>query len=196
MDHSFGGGSWSMIPNIPVHSNPTTPANQDHLYLQQQQQQQQFHHQQQQFLHQQQQQQFHPQQQFHQQQFQPQQQQLQPQPQQQRFQQHPQQNQQQHHDHQSLASHFHLLHLVENLADAIENGTRDQHSDSLVTELTNQFEKCQQLLNSISGSINAKAMTVEGQKRKLEESEQLLNQRKDLIAKYRNSVDELIKTEP
>ncbi|KAG5523534.1 hypothetical protein RHGRI_035366 [Rhododendron griersonianum] len=71
-----------------------------------------------------------------------------------------------------------LLQLVENLADAIENGTRDQHSDSLVTELTSQFEKCQQLLNSISGSINAKAMTVEGQKRKLEESEQLLNQRK------------------
>ncbi|KAI8529662.1 hypothetical protein RHMOL_Rhmol12G0242000 [Rhododendron molle] len=71
-----------------------------------------------------------------------------------------------------------LLQLVENLADTIENGTRDQHSDSLVTELTSQFEKCQQLLNSISGSINAKAMTVEGQKRKLEESEQLLNQRK------------------
>ncbi|KAF5931927.1 hypothetical protein HYC85_028098, partial [Camellia sinensis] len=86
--------------------------------------------------------------------------------------------------------------LVENLADAIENGTRDQNSDALVTDLNNHFEKCQQLLNSISGSINAKTMTVEGQKLKFEESEQLLNQRKDLIAKYRNSVEELIKAEP
>ncbi|XP_058193902.1 mediator of RNA polymerase II transcription subunit 9 [Rhododendron vialii] len=194
MDHSFGGGSWSMIPNIQVHSNPTTPSNQDHLFLQPQQQQfqpqQQFHHQQQQQFHNQQQQQ-----QFSQQQFQPpQQQQLQQQ--QQRYPQQQPQPQQQSHHHPSLASHFHLLHLVENLADAIENGTRDQHSDSLVTELTSQFEKCQQLLNSISGSINAKAMTVEGQKRKLEESEQLLNQRKDLISKYRNSVEELIKSEP
>ncbi|RVX17258.1 Mediator of RNA polymerase II transcription subunit 9 [Vitis vinifera] len=107
-----------------------------------------------------------------------------------------QQQQQQHHHHQSLASHFHLLHLVENLSDAIENGTRDQHSDALVRELNSHFEKCQQLLNSISVSINTKAMTVEGQKRKLEESEQLLNQRRDLIAKYRNSVEDLIKSEP
>ncbi|KAH7839110.1 hypothetical protein Vadar_021604 [Vaccinium darrowii] len=193
MDHSYGGGSWTMIPNIPVHSNPTTPSNQDHLFLPPQQQfqtQQQFHHQQQQFQNQQQQQQ--QQQQFSQQQFQPQQQQ---QLQQQRYPPQQQQQQQNHH-HPSLASHFHLLHLVENLADAVENGTRDQHSDALVAELTSQFEKCQQLLNSISGSINAKSMTVEGQKRKLEESEQLLNQRKDLISKYRNSVEELIKSEP
>ncbi|GMQ08328.1 hypothetical protein CsSME_00052107 [Camellia sinensis var. sinensis] len=89
-----------------------------------------------------------------------------------------------------------MFQLVENLADAIENGTRDQNSDALVTDLNNHFEKCQQLLNSISGSINAKTMTVEGQKLKFEESEQLLNQRKDLIAKYRNSVEELIKAEP
>ncbi|XP_010251996.1 PREDICTED: mediator of RNA polymerase II transcription subunit 9-like isoform X2 [Nelumbo nucifera] len=99
------------------------------------------------------------------------QQQLQ-QPQQQQPQRH-----QQHHQHQSLASHFHLLHLVENLSEAIESGTRDQHSDALVNELTSHFEKCQQLLNSISVSINTKAMTVDGQKRKMEESEQLLNQR-------------------
>ncbi|KAA3489248.1 mediator of RNA polymerase II transcription subunit 9 isoform X2 [Gossypium australe] len=59
--------------------------------------------------------------------------------------------------------------LVENLADAIDNGSRDQHSD---------------------------ALTVEGQKKKLEESEQLLNQRRDLIAKYRSSVEDLLKTEP
>ncbi|XP_042504932.1 mediator of RNA polymerase II transcription subunit 9 isoform X2 [Macadamia integrifolia] len=81
-----------------------------------------------------------------------QQQQLQQQQQQQQ-----QRHQQQHHQHQSLASHFHLLHLVENLADAIESGTRDQHSDT-VSDLTGHFEKCQQILNSISGSINAKAM--------------------------------------
>ncbi|KAH8514514.1 hypothetical protein H0E87_007375 [Populus deltoides] len=86
--------------------------------------------------------------------------------------------------------------LAENLADAIENGTRDQHSDALVNELNTHFDKCQQLLNSISSSINAKAMTVEGQKRKLEESEQLLNQRRELIGKYRNSVEELLKSEP
>ncbi|XVF26964.1 hypothetical protein REPUB_Repub14bG0065700 [Reevesia pubescens] len=88
-----------------------------------------------------------------------------------------QQEVQQNQHHQSLASHFHLLHLVENLGDAIDNGSRDQHSDALINELNNHFEKCQQLLNSIAASINGKAMTVEGQKRKLEESEQLLNQR-------------------
>ncbi|MQL99455.1 hypothetical protein Taro_032178 [Colocasia esculenta] len=82
--------------------------------------------------------------------------------------------------------------LVESLAGAVESGTRDQHLDSLVNELTNRFNSCQQLLNSISGSINAKAVTVEGQKRKLEESEQLLNQRRELINRYRNSVEELV----
>ncbi|KAK5831090.1 hypothetical protein PVK06_014885 [Gossypium arboreum] len=69
--------------------------------------------------------------------------------------------------------------LVENLADTIDNGSRDQHSDALVNELNNHFEKCQQLLNSIAASINSKSMTVEGQKKKLEESEQLLNQRRE-----------------
>ncbi|KAG9455658.1 hypothetical protein H6P81_000166 [Aristolochia fimbriata] len=116
--------------------------------------------------------------------------------QQQQVQQQQQQQQQpQQHHHQSLASHFHLLHLVEKLAEAIESGSRDQQSDALVNELTNHFEKCQQLLNSISGSIGTKVKTVEGQKHKVEESEQLLNQRKDLIAKYRNSVEELLKSD-
>ncbi|KAF6157125.1 hypothetical protein GIB67_041586 [Kingdonia uniflora] len=128
---------------------------------------------------------------IHQQQYQLQHQTNQLQQQPQRF--HNQQQQQ--HHHQSLASHFHLLHLVESLADAVENGTRDQQSDALVTELTGSFEKCQQLLNSIAGSINSKAVTVEGQKRKLEESEQLLSQRRDLIMKYRESVEELIKSD-
>ncbi|CAK7356864.1 unnamed protein product [Dovyalis caffra] len=184
MDHSFsggGGGSWTMIPNLPTHSSSPAHSNQDQFYLPQQQQQQftqfqqqpQFNQQQQQFQ----------QQQHHHHQYQ----------QQQRF---IQQQQQQNHQHQSLASHFHILHLVENLADAIENGNRDQHSDSLVNELNTHFDKCQQLLNSISSSINAKAMTVEGQKRKLEESDQLLNQRRELIGKYRNSVEELLKSEP
>ncbi|KAI5647918.1 hypothetical protein M9H77_33923 [Catharanthus roseus] len=150
--------------------------------------------------------------------------------------------------------------LLENLVDAIENGTRDQHSDALVSELNNQFEKCQQLINSISGSINSKSMeyfetsnmllcrirgdpgrdiregghkqrslrrtidvrgqagelwhishidgdgrqeghgpkvplTVEGQKRKLEGNEYLLNQRRDHISKYKNSMEELLKSE-
>ncbi|KAL1333579.1 hypothetical protein AAHE18_11G111100 [Arachis hypogaea] len=112
------------------------------------------------------------------------------------LQQQQQQQQQQQNLHQSLASHYHLLHLVENLAEVIEHGTPDQQSDALITELSTHFEKCQQLLNSISDSISTKAMTFEGQNKKLEESEQLLNQRRDLIANYRNSVEELVKSEP
>ncbi|XP_044495850.1 mediator of RNA polymerase II transcription subunit 9-like [Mangifera indica] len=175
MDPYSGSGSWTMIPTIQTHTNSPAPSNQDHLFLSPQHHQQQF---------------------YQQPQF-PQQQQFQQQPQlQHRTIQQQQQQQQQNQHHQSLASHFHLLHLVENLADAIENGTRDQHSDALVSEFSNHFEKCQQLLNSISGSISSKAMTVEGQKRKLEECEQLQNQRRELIGKYKNSVEELIKSEP
>ncbi|KAL0009667.1 hypothetical protein SO802_004775 [Lithocarpus litseifolius] len=175
---SSGGGNWSMIPSIPTHShsNASTPSNQDHLYLNPQQpQSQQF--------------QLHPQQQQQQMHYQQQQQQ-------QRILQQQQQQQQQQHQHQSLASHFHLLHMVENLAEVIDHGTRDQQSDTVVTDLNNHFEKCQLLLNSIASSIPTKAMTVDSQKRKLEESEQLLNQRRDLIAKYRSSVEGLIKSEP
>ncbi|TVU33748.1 hypothetical protein EJB05_15552, partial [Eragrostis curvula] len=95
--------------------------------------------------------------------------------------------------HASLASHFHLLHLVTKLADAIGTGTRDPNFDSLVEELTSQFARCQQLLNSISGTISSKSTTVEGQRQSLEETRQLLDQRKDLIAKYRSSVEDLIK---
>ncbi|OWM76684.1 mediator of RNA polymerase II transcription subunit 9 isoform X1 [Punica granatum] len=182
MDPAYtGGGSWNMIPSMPAHSNISAASSQDHLFHQQQQ------------LHQ-----FQKQQQQFQQQFQ-QQQQQQHQQQHQRLLQHQQQQQQQQQQHQSLASHFHLLHLVESLAEAIENGTRDQHSDALigvkVSELKNNFEKCQQLLNSIAGSISSKAVTVEGQRHKLEETEQILNQRRDLIGKYRNSVEELINSE-
>ncbi|OVA08149.1 hypothetical protein BVC80_1721g3 [Macleaya cordata] len=162
------GGSWVSIPNTQSHNITPTSSNQDR-FLHHHQQQPQHHHHLQQQQQQQQQRHHHPQQ--------------------------LQQQQQQNHHHPSLASHFHLLHLVENLADAIENGTRDQHSDVLVNELTNNFEKCQQLLNSIAGSINTKAVTVEGQRRKLEETDHLLNQRRDLIAKYKNSVEELIKSE-
>eukprot|EP00268_Persea_americana_P052786 TRINITY_DN5935_c0_g1_i2.p1 TRINITY_DN5935_c0_g1~~TRINITY_DN5935_c0_g1_i2.p1 ORF type:complete len:147 (+),score=38.54 TRINITY_DN5935_c0_g1_i2:374-814(+) len=111
------------------------------------------------------------------------------------YSQHHQQQQHQQHHHQSLASHFHLLHLVESLAEVTENGTRDMHSDALVKDLTSHFESCQQLLNSISESIKTKAMTVDGQKHKLEESEQLLNQRRDLIAKYRSSIEDLVKSD-
>ncbi|EOA38462.1 hypothetical protein CARUB_v10010152mg [Capsella rubella] len=98
--------------------------------------------------------------------------------------------------HQSLASHFHLYPMVEKLTDAIENGTRDQNSDALVTELNSHFEKCQQLLNSISGSLGSKTMTVDGQKRNVEESEQLLQQRRDLIVEYRKSIEDIVKIEP
>ncbi|KAL6607953.1 hypothetical protein ACP70R_041016 [Stipagrostis hirtigluma subsp. patula] len=93
----------------------------------------------------------------------------------------------------SLASHFHLLHLVTRLADVIGTGTRDQNSDALVEELTSHFARCQQLLNSISGTISSKSTTVEGQRQSLDETRQLLDQRKDLITKYRSSVEDLIK---
>ncbi|KAJ4731372.1 Mediator of RNA polymerase II transcription subunit 9 [Rhynchospora pubera] len=96
--------------------------------------------------------------------------------------------------HASLASHFHLLPLVEKLANGIEAGSRDQHFDTLLEELTNQFTRCQQLLNSISGTISSKSMTVEGQKRLLEETMQQLNQRRDLMNKYRLGVEEVTKS--
>lgn len=101
----------------------------------------------------------------------------------------PQQQQQ----HSSLASHFHLLHLVTRLGDAIGTGTRDQTFDALVEELTSQFARCQQLLNVISGTLSSRSITVEGQAQSLEETRHLLDQRKDLIAKYRISVEDLIK---
>ncbi|KAF4399273.1 hypothetical protein G4B88_022356 [Cannabis sativa] len=180
-----GGGSWTMIPtNIQSHSNVSTPSNQDNLY---------GHHHQQQFqphqspLYQQQQQQQPLLLQQQQQQLQPQQ--TPPPPAQQQPQ--PQPPPQQHH--QSLASHFHLFHLVSKLAETVDNGTRDQQSDALISDLNTHFEKCQQLLNSISGSISTKAMTVDGQKKKLEESQQMLNQRRDLMNKYIHSVQELVK---
>ncbi|XP_021319785.1 uncharacterized protein LOC8085871 isoform X1 [Sorghum bicolor] len=83
--------------------------------------------------------------------------------------------------------------LVTRLADAIGTGTRDQNSDALVEELTSQFARCQQLLNSISGTISSKSTTVEGQRQSLDETRQLLDQRKELITKYRSSVEDLLK---
>lgn len=123
-----------MIPNVQSHSNSPAHSNQDQFYLLQQQSQQQ--------------QQFNPQNQ----------QQIQFQQQQRLIQQQPPQNQ----HHQSLASHFHLLHvlflsylyifvflisnrvifmrdlpqLVENLSEVIDNGSRDQQSDALVCFLS------------------------------------------------------------
>ncbi|GAU23078.1 hypothetical protein TSUD_183780 [Trifolium subterraneum] len=189
MDHySSPGGTWTMIPTPNSNSQIQSQSNQD-LYLQQQQ-----------FLHQQQQQQSFQQPQTPNSQFQQQLYQQQQQQQQQLIlqqQQQPQQQQQQQQNlHQSLASHFHLLNLVENLAELVEHGNPDQQSDTLIAELSNHFDKCQQLLNSISASISTKAMTVEGQKKKLEESEQLLNQRRDLIANYSKSVEDLVGSEP
>ncbi|KAM3699482.1 hypothetical protein ACJW31_05G028900 [Castanea mollissima] len=108
----------------------------------------------------------------------------------------PQQQQrflQQHNQHQSLASHFHLLHYIFT-CNPIQNLNLYLHKH--VSDLNKHFEKCQPLLNSIAASLSTKAMTVEDQRRKLEESEQLLNQRRDMIAKYRSSVVELVKSEP
>ncbi|KFK31157.1 hypothetical protein AALP_AA6G075900 [Arabis alpina] len=201
--------NWSIIPNVQQsQGNFNTPTNQDHLFLQQQQQSQ-FHQQQQQqeiqFQQFQQQQQFIQQQQFHRQRLLQSPSLQSPPPQtlvhtpQSMMIHTPQQQQQLVHtpqQHQSLASHFHLYPLVEKLADVIENGSRDQNSDALVTELNGHFDKCQQLLNSISGTLGSKTMTVDGQERNLEESEQLLQQRRELIVGYRKSIEELVKIVP
>ncbi|CAI0473318.1 unnamed protein product [Linum tenue] len=210
-----GGGGWTMIPNMTAHANSPAHSNQDQYFLHQQptpppQQFNQFQQQSPQQL---------VQQQFNQQQFQQQQPPPPPQQQQQQQQFQPmqsppqrliqQQTPPQPPPQQSLASHFRLSPLVEKLADAVENGTRDPQSDALVNELNIHFEKCQQLLNSISSSISSKSMsfdshmvwmfgmeTVEGQEKKLEETEQLLDQRRDLIGNYKNSVEDLIKSDP
>uniref|UniRef100_A0A453DXM9 Uncharacterized protein n=1 Tax=Aegilops tauschii subsp. strangulata TaxID=200361 RepID=A0A453DXM9_AEGTS len=49
--------------------------------------------------------------------------------------------------------------LVTRLGDAIATGTRDQAFDALVEELTSQFARSQQLLNSISGTLSSKSVT-------------------------------------
>lgn len=85
---------------------------------------------------------------------------------------------------------------MEKLANAVENGTRDAHADTLINEVSGHFEKCQELLNSISGSINSNDLAVEGQKQRLEENKNLLKQRSNFISKYKASVEELLKSEP
>ncbi|CAI9092634.1 OLC1v1027935C1 [Oldenlandia corymbosa var. corymbosa] len=169
MDH-YGGGSWTMISNVQNHGvgggASSNPSTPSSSNPHH------HHHHQQHDLYTIQ-QQAPPQQQFYQQRVQ----------------------QQQQPPHQSLSSHFHLSQLVENLAEVTENGSRDQHSDALVAELTSQFDKCQQLLNSMSGSINSRSMTLEGQKCQMEECDHLSKQRRDLISKYRSSVEKLINPE-
>ncbi|XP_010499468.1 PREDICTED: mediator of RNA polymerase II transcription subunit 9 [Camelina sativa] len=83
---------------------------------------------------------------------------------------------------ESLASHFNVYHLVKKLSEATETGTRDQNSDALVAEVDSHFDKCQQLFYSISRSLGSNNDEyVDGQKGKLEESEQLLQQKTALI---------------
>ncbi|KAE8796290.1 Mediator of RNA polymerase II transcription subunit 9 [Hordeum vulgare] len=50
--------------------------------------------------------------------------------------------------------------LVTRLGDAIATGTRDQAFDALVEELTSQFARSQQLLNSISGTLSSKSVVL------------------------------------
>ncbi|XP_006306108.2 mediator of RNA polymerase II transcription subunit 9 [Capsella rubella] len=98
---------------------------------------------------------------------------------------------------ESLASHFNLYPSVEKLSETTETGTRDQDSDAVVTEVKSHFDKCQQLLSSISISLGSYDKEyVDGQKGKLEESEQLLQQRKELIEEYKKSAEEILKKEP
>lgn len=100
------------------------------------------------------------------------------------------QNQLQLQQHQPSASQFHLFPLIEGLASTVEGGVRDQNSDILVNELTAQFEKCQQLLNALAGPNDT--VTVRGQKQKLEEYEKQLNNRRDLIMKYKSIVENYV----
>ncbi|KAF3485834.1 hypothetical protein F2Q69_00053863 [Brassica cretica] len=97
---------------------------------------------------------------------------------------------------QPLASHFHLYPLVEKLANAVETGTRDQNSNAMVLELSGYFNKSQQMLNSVSEALGLKTMYVDGQKRKLGETEKLLQQRRELIVEYRKSIEDILKIEP
>ncbi|RLN42534.1 mediator of RNA polymerase II transcription subunit 9-like [Panicum miliaceum] len=90
-----------------------------------------------------------------------------------------------------LIDYFRLaLLLVTRLADSIGTGTRDQNFDALVEELTSQFARCQQLLNSISGTISSKSTF---------EIDILLGvfncilSVRELITKYRSSVEDLLK---
>ncbi|CAI9092635.1 OLC1v1027935C3 [Oldenlandia corymbosa var. corymbosa] len=107
MDH-YGGGSWTMISNVQNHGvgggASSNPSTPSSSNPHH------HHHHQQHDLYTIQ-QQAPPQQQFYQQRVQ----------------------QQQQPPHQSLSSHFHLSQLVENLAEVTENGSRDQHSDALVS---------------------------------------------------------------
>ncbi|CAM6095715.1 unnamed protein product [Calypogeia fissa] len=99
-----------------------------------------------------------------------------------------QQNQQPH----ELASHFHLLPLIEAAADAVERGAMDQHVNELVNDLSSRFERCQQLLNSINISSSPKPVTLRLQKQKLAEYENHLNERRELLAKYKHLVEEAV----
>ncbi|KAG6544756.1 hypothetical protein Mapa_013782 [Marchantia paleacea] len=102
------------------------------------------------------------------------------------------QQQQQQQPQQDLASHFHLLPLIESLTDAMERGAVDHHVNDLVNDLAARFERCQQLLNNITITANSKPMTLRWQKQKLEEYENQLNLRSDLLLKYKSMVEQAV----
>ncbi|KAL5723755.1 hypothetical protein ACHQM5_007112 [Ranunculus cassubicifolius] len=93
------------------------------------------------------------------------------------------------------SSQFDLLPKVENLANVIENKTPDPENVAQIKELAEEFNKCEQLLKSISGSMGTKTIRVEEEKCKLDEAERRLIQREGMIADFRRSANELIKTE-
>ncbi|KAL2635252.1 hypothetical protein R1flu_006731 [Riccia fluitans] len=102
------------------------------------------------------------------------------------------QHQQQQQPQQDLASHFHLLPLIETAADALERGAMDQHVNELVNDLAFRFDRCQQLLNNITITSNSKPITVRWQKQKLEEHENQLNLRSELMLKYKTMVEQAV----
>lgn len=113
-----------------------------------------------------------------------------------------QQHQQQQHQHQQqqqqqpVAAYFHLLPLISAFADAVDRGVRDKHVDDLTNDLINRFEKCQEILNSISRTMNPKTLTLNGQKQKVEEFENQLSQRRELTNKYRQMVEKAVGSTP
>ncbi|KAG0564370.1 hypothetical protein M758_8G100800 [Ceratodon purpureus] len=93
------------------------------------------------------------------------------------------------HPFQTQAFDFHLVPVIEALADAVEGGARDQQVDELVHELATRFQKAEQILNSFGSNATEKDVTT--QKRTLEDHRNKLEERRALLVKYKSMVDRI-----
>jgi len=93
----------------------------------------------------------------------------------------------QHQQAQTLPYHFHVLPLIEALADAVERGARDQQVDELVNELASRFQKGEQVLYGIGTPSSDKDIAT--QKKSLEEHRNKLEERRALLAKYKTMLE-------